>query len=57
MMQKRKDILQIDQKSVIVFPKTELIEGFCNLCNSSRDYLQVIPLFRVNNGFCFWLEI
>ena len=34
-MQKMKDILQIDQESVIITPKTKLIEGLCNLIGNT----------------------
>ena len=35
LMQKKKDILHIDQESVIVIPKTKLIEGLCNLTGNT----------------------
>ena len=46
MMQKRKNILQIDQESVIVIPKTKLIEGLCNL--TGNTFVQSIPWFFVS---------
>ena len=46
-MQKKKDILHIDQESVIVIPKTKLIEGLCNLTRNT--FVQIKPWFIVYN--------
>ena len=45
MMQKRKDILHIGWESVIVIPKTKLIEGLCNL--TGNTFVQSKPWFFV----------
>ena len=51
MIQKRKDILHIDRESVIVIPKTKLIEGLCNL--TGNTFVQSKPCFFV----LLWLVI
>ena len=57
MMLKRKDILQIDQESVIVIPNTKLIEGLCNL--TGNTFVQNKPWLFVlacDLGILFFLE-
>ena len=57
MMQKMKDILQIDHESVIVILKTKFIEGLCNLTINTFVQSKAWFLFLdCDLGILFFLE-